>query len=309
MNNNLVKWYFDYAVQNKNGIASMYRIAKIPKKNGKVRTLEIPNRLLDLCQRDILSDLNIENNCSFYAAAYQKRKGIKNVVHCHTNKKLLLKLDIKNFFGSITADLIKERVFTSDIGFMLAELCCCNGHLPQGACTSPVISNLVMKDFDNALGSLCQKHNIQYSRYSDDMIFSGDFNPGWIIREVKTMLSRMNMELNYEKNVIAGRGKRQLVLGVVVNEKAQLPSEYRRKIRQEVYYCNKFGVRDHILKNNIEKYITKSEDGKEILSVNTNGYLRCLMGKISYAININPNDEKMMAYFNTVQKLQKEYGQ
>lgn len=300
-----VRWYFENVIQNKDDTVSMYRIAKIPKKNGKMRTLEIPNRLLACCQRNIQSDLNAENTCSLYAAAYQRGKGIKKVVHCHTNKKLLLKLDIKNFFGSITADLIKEKVFTSDIGFMLAELCCCNGHLPQGACTSPVISNLVMKDFDNALGSLCQKHNIQYSRYSDDMIFSGDFNPGWIIREVKELLDRMNMELNYEKNVIAGRGKRQLVLGVVVNEKAQLPYEYRRKIRQEVYYCNKYGARDHILRKNIEKYIKKSADGKEILSVDTKGYLCSLMGKISYAIHIDPTNEEMKAYFNAVKNLQK----
>ena len=119
------------------------------------------------------------------------------------------------------------------------------------------------------------------------------------------MLGRMNMELNYKKIVVAGRGRRQLVLGVVVNEKAQLPSEYRRKIRQEVYYCNKYGVRDHLLRKNIEKYIKKSADGKEILSVDTNGYLRCLMGKISYAIHIDPTNEEMKAYFNAVKNLQR----
>ena len=95
------------------------------------------------------------------------------------------------------------------------------------------------------------------------------------------------------------------MLGVVVNEKAQLPSEYRRKIRQEVYYCNKYGARDHILRRNIEKYIKKSADGKEILSVDTKSYLRSLMGKISYAMHIDPTNKEMKAYFNAVKNLQK----
>lgn len=294
----VIDWYS----KNRDKISEMYRIVKIPKRNGKVRTLEIPNPLIDSFQRTLQKGLSYSVDCSIFAEAYQEGKSIKNVAYLHANKKLLLKLDIKDFFGRITVDLIKNKVFNYETGDILAELCCCNEHLPQGACTSPIISNLVMKDFDNELGKFCAERNITFSRYSDDMIFSGDFNPGLIIRKVRELLRKSDMEINDEKTVIAGRGSRQMVLGVVVNEKIQLSSDYRRKIRQEVYYCSKYGVKNHIVKSNSEKYIIKDEQHK-ILWVNTTGYLRSLMGKINYALYINPNDSKMIEYRESVAAL------
>lgn len=288
--------------QNQDKIEKKYLTVKIPKKNGKLRTLEIPNPIIDSFQRMIKKYIPEHLICSHFSAAYQKGKNIKTVAQRHTNKKIILKLDIKDFFGHITVDLIKSKVFDCKEGYILAQLCCCNGHLPQGACTSPVISNLVMKDFDDELGYFCEERNITFSRYSDDMIFSGNFNPGAIIRKVKEMLHKMGMELNTEKTVIAGRGSRQMVLGIVVNEKMQASSDYRRKIRQEVYYCTKFGVANHIIKSNAETYIVRDENNK-ILQVNTIGYLRSLMGKIDYALYINPKDLNMAKYRERVSVL------
>lgn len=294
----VIDWYS----KNRDKISEMYQIVKIPKRNGKLRTLEIPNPLLDSFQHTLLKSLSYSAKCSPYASAYEKGKSIKLVAYLHADKKLLLKLDIKDFFGHITVDLIKNKVFNYETGDILAELCCCNGHLPQGACTSPIISNLVMKDFDDELGKFCTDRNITFSRYSDDMIFSGDFNPGLIIRKVRELLRKLDMEINDEKTVIAGRGSRQMVLGVVVNEKMQLSSDYRRKIRQEVYYCSKYGVKNHIVKSNSEKYIIRDEKNK-ILWINTTGYLRALMGKVKYALYINPQDLKMSEYYETVHRL------
>lgn len=161
-----------------------------------------------------------------------------------------------------------------------------------------------MKEFDDELGTFCRNCRIRFDRYSDDMIFSGDFNPGMIIRKVRTMLQEMGMELNNEKTVIAGRGSRQMVLGIVVNEKIQLSSDYRRKLRQEVYYCSKYGVENHIIKSNAEKYIIRDKKNG-ILRVNTTGYLMSLRGKINYALYINPDDLKMVEYRESVDALWK----
>ena len=116
------------------------------------------------------------------------------------------------------------------------------------------------------------------------------------------MLRELNMEINDEKTVIAGRGSQQMVLGVVVNEKMQLSSDYRRKIRKEIYYCSKYGVEDHIIASNTEKYIIRDEKHK-ILWVNTIGYLRSLIGKINYALYINPNDLNMVKYRDIISSL------
>ena len=291
----VINWYS----KNRDKLSEKYRVVKIPKRNGKLRTLEIPNPLLDSFQHTLLKVLSCGHKCSPYSNAYEKGKSIKLVAYLHSNKKLLLKLDIKDFFGHITVDLIKNKVFNYEKGDILAELCCYNGHLPQGACTSPIISNLVMKEFDDELGKFCTERNITFSRYSDDMIFSGDFNPGMVIRKVREMLCEMGMKINDEKTVIAGRSSRQMVLGVVVNEKMQLSSDYRRKIRKEVYYCSKYGVEDHIITSNAEKYIIRDEKN-QILWVNTIGYIRSLMGKINYALYINPNDLMMSEYRDSV---------
>lgn len=292
------KWYYE----NKDIIPEMYKTVKIPKRNGKLRTLEIPNALLNGCQGDIKKDLENVANCSCYAEAYQKGKSLKNTVNKHINQEILVKLDIKNFFGSITSELVKRNVFQGETGNFMAELCCYNGHLPQGACTSPIISNLVMKNFDDELGRFCEKHGINYSRYSDDMFFSGSFNPGMIIRKVKEMLKKLGMKLNNEKTIVAGHSSRQMVLGVIVNEKMQLPSEYRRQIRQEVYYCSKYGVINHIMKTNKEKYIERDQNN-DIIFVDIIRYLNSLIGKISYALYINPQDSKMADYYNTIHRL------
>ena len=296
----VIDWYS----KNRDNLPEMYRTVKIPKRNGKLRTLEIPNPILDSFQHNLLKGLSYCATCSPYASAYEKGRSIRRVAYRHANKKLLLKLDIKDFFGHITVDLIKNKVFNYEKGDILAELCCCNGHLPQGACTSPIISNLVMKDFDDELGAFCSKRNITFSRYSDDMIFSGDFNPGMVIKKVREMLREMGMQINDEKTIIAGRGSRQMVLGVVVNEKKQLSSEYRQKIRQEVYYCSKYGVEDHIIKSDAKKYMIRDKKN-QILRVDTTRYLRSLMGKINYALYINPDDLKMVEYRESVDALWK----
>ncbi len=287
----IVYWCY----KNKDKIPQMYRIGKIPKRNGQFRTLEIPDAGLAHCQKVIKEEWLDHLECSDYAVAYRKGKNIKNTLFMHENQRLVLKLDIKNFFGSITENMVKNKVFNCESGDVLTKLCCFNNHLPQGACTSPVISNLVMKDFDEKLGEFCKKRHIRFCRYSDDMIFSGDFNPGEIIREVRKMLKEMNMELNAEKTVIASKGSQQKVLGVVVNEKMQLSSDYRRKIRQEIYYCNKYGVKNHIINSNNEKYIARDEKNN-IRFVDTEGYVKSLAGKISYALFINPRDLKMSEY-------------
>lgn len=298
MNYQLQIWLYE----NKDQIPNMYRTVKIPKKNGKLRMLEIPTALLNHCQCDIKEHLENMANCSCYAEAYQKGKSLKNIVNKHINQKILLKLDIKNFFGSITPELVTRNVFPDKTENYMTELCCCNGHLPQGACTSPIISNLVMKNFDDELGKFCEEHRINYSRYSDDMIFSGNFNPGMIIRKVKEMLKKLGMKLNNEKTIVAGRSSRQMVLGVIVNEKMQLPCEYRRQIRQEVYYCSKYGVTNHIVASNKEKYIERDQNNG-IVFVDAFRYVRSLLGKISYALYINPQDSKMVNYYNTINSL------
>ena len=238
-----------YCISNK--VENNYKIYKIKKKNGKYRTIYEPKPLLKHIQKQIL--INILNNKSIskHAKAYHKGISLKDNAIPHVNKAIILKLDIKNFFENISFLDIYDSSFSIEyfpksVGMLLTHLCTYDEHLTQGTPTSAYISNLVMKDFDDILGAWCEERKISYTRYSDDMTFSGDFNPSEIIKKVKKMLNKLGLQLNKDKIHVVNKSSNQSVTGIVVNEKLQASSKYRKKIRQEVYYIKKYGLKSHL---------------------------------------------------------------
>ena len=191
---------------------------------------------------------------------------------------------MKNFFPSIKSGSVLS-VFLS-MGYnlptavFLTRLCCLRESLPQGAPTSAYLSNLVMRHFDEQISAYCMERKIRYTRYADDLTFSGDFDVAALLYRIDGELKYLHLRRNPQKLKVMRGGDRQKTTGIVVNEKQQLPREYRMKIRQEVHYIQKFGLDDHLT------HIGESRAH----------YLQHLMGKIEYALFINPKDEKMKAY-------------
>ena len=262
-----------------------YNVIRIPKKNGDRRILMVPDDLLKHIQKNILHHILSGFEVSTCAQAYQKGASVLKNASVHTGKRLVLKLDIKDFFGTISFPMILKsafplKYFPLPVGTMLTALCCCQEFLPQGAPTSPAISNLVMKPFDEYMKRWCAKRGISYSRYCDDMTFSGDFLPGPVIRKAEGFLNAMGFFLNEEKTRVLSCHRRQSVTGIVVNEKVQASADYRRKVRQEVYYCLKFGVKSHLKMT--------GRAGKD--SEEEQRYLFSLLGKIRYLLYIKPED-------------------
>jgi retron-type reverse transcriptase len=244
----------------------------------------VPDYMLMRIQRNILHHILDGYAVSGCATAYHKGAGVVSNARVHTGKNVVVKLDIKDFFGSISFPMVLKsafpvRYFPPAVGTMLTALCCCNEFLPQGAPTSPAVSNLVMKDFDEFINKWCGNKGISYTRYCDDMTFSGDFNPGLVIRKVSGFLNAMGFELNEAKTRILYRNGRQSVTGIVVNEKLQVSGDYRRKLRQEIFYCLKYGVKSHL------------ERSKSDLRVPESQYLLSLIGRIQYVLLINPEDQ------------------
>ena len=264
-----------------NNIENNYKVFKIKKSNGSFRKIYEPNGTLKHIQRQILKNILENKKISKYATAYQKGKSLKDNVKIHVGKKIILKLDIKNYFDSISFYSIYDNCFSIEyfpkgIGMLLTYLCTYNGYLPQGAPTSAYISNLVMKDFDDELGNWCDKNNISYTRYSDDMTFSGNFNPNLVIKKVKEMLFKLGFELNKKKIHIIKQNQQQKITGIVVNEKTQVERKYRKEIRKEIYYIKKYGIDSHLNRINCsdkEKYLNK------------------LYGRILFVLQINNNQE------------------
>lgn len=281
-----------------NNIEKNYKIYKIKKHNGKYRTIYEPNSILKQIQKQILVNILNNKSISKYAKAYHKGIQLKDNAIPHINKEIILKLDIKNFFDNISfLDIYNScfpiEYFPKSVGMILTYLCTYDNHLTQGSPTSAYISNLVMKEFDEELGNWCDSMNISYTRYSDDMTFSGNFNSSELIAKIRKMLYKLGLELNNDKIHIINKSSSQNVTGIVVNEKIQVNIKYRNKIRQEIYYIKKFGLSSHLKKCDI--------------NIDSKKYLNILYGKILYVLQINKNDKEFIKYKQFIKNLKRQF--
>jgi len=280
-----------------NSIQKHYHLVKIPKGNGEYRQLSVPDEFLKVIQRRINDRLLADEEISPYATAYRKGGSTKVNASPHAGNEVLLKLDIRHFFDGLIYPIVKEKAFPAEKyseqnRILLSLLCVGTDALPQGAPTSPTISNIIMRDFDNKIGDWCLERGICYTRYCDDMTFSGnDFEPSEVIKLVKDELWSMGLIINKKKTVVVGKGQRHAVTGIVVNEKVSVNSEYKRKIRQEMHYCMKYGVDSHL---------------KSIASEKTKcSYVSNLLGRINYVISVEPDNGKMREYKEWLQDFYK----
>ena len=261
-----------------------YRRFEVKKKNGSTRYLEEPLPSLKEIQCWILKNILYEVPVSRFAKAYVPKRDLLDNVKYHKNKESVISLDIEIFFTSIQRISI-EQIFlglgySSNISNLLSKLCCCNETLPQGAPTSPYLSNIFLVHFDSILSVYCRLNNIRYTRYADDIILSGEIDAPSAIEFVRMELFKIGLTLNEQKIKVMGKNFRQIVTGIVVNSVIQTPKKQRDKIRQEIYYIKRFTLEGHLKKTNNKRA----------------NYVKHLIGKINFALFINPLDNEMQAY-------------
>ena len=282
-----------YAVSN--SPHNFYHCYQISKKNGGKRSISepLPTNLKEI-QRWILENILYRFEVSPYAKAYIKDKSIKDNVRFHRRQRKVLSLDVKNFYDHLTDwmvyQLFIEVGYSESVAMMLTNLCCLEGSLPQGAPTSAALSNILMKDFDYKIGAFCKMYKIRFTRYADDMTFSGDFDEVKVISFVRKSLKDLQLTINDAKTRVRKQGQQQEVTGIVVNYKPQLAKSVRKGIRKDVYYINKYGLQSHL------KYVQEERSN----------YLEHLFGLINYALFINPNDEEMKRYKIDIKYLMKK---
>jgi retron-type reverse transcriptase len=269
-----------------NNIEKHYRTVLIPKSDGSKRKLSVPDLILKRVQRAIADTILTQYPVSRYAKAYKYGSNVQQNARPHVGKKKLLKLDIEGFFDHILYSRVKETVFFEEkfapsIRTLLTMLCYYKESLPQGAPTSPAITNIIMYDFDETVGAFCRERGIAYTRYCDDMTFSGEFDEREIIAFVKGELYKLGLFLKTRKTAVIPATKRQTVTGIVVNEKINVTKEYKKKIRQEIYFIRKFGLDGHLDR------IGRSDKEQYILS---------LKGRVAFVLQTVPNDSEFSGY-------------
>ncbi|MBW4361393.1 reverse transcriptase family protein [Flavobacterium taihuense] len=273
---------------------SFYRNFEIVKKNGSKRLISEPLPSLKEIQLWILKNILYKIPVSPVAKAYKPNVRIIENLKFHRNQPKVLTLDLKNFFPSIKINAIKN-IFI-DLGYskfvsrLLAKLCTKEDALPQGAPTSPYLSNLIFKKADALIFDFCKQRKIRYTRYADDLCFSGDFNEEELLEKVTDIVEDMNFSINKSKTKLMLPNTRQTVIGIVVNEKPQVVFHKRNALRQAVYYIKKFGLNEH-------------QECKGILQ---NNYLEHLLGKINFVLQINPKDTEFRNYKDFLIDLKKK---
>jgi retron-type reverse transcriptase len=234
-----------------------YRTIEIPKNNGSgTRTLSLPSIDLKYLQRWILNHILYKVKAHEYAIGFVAGKSTVENARYHINQEYVLKMDIKDFFSSISGGrvygLFKSMGYSPNVALTLTNLCIYNNSLPQGAPTSPYISNLICRKLDQRLKLLCQKRKLRYSRYADDITISGGKKVKKTISYVKKIMEEEGFRSNESKTKLIYKSIRQQVTGIVVNEKLSIPKTMYKSLRQDIYYMKKFGVSSHLDKKGLQ---------------------------------------------------------
>jgi retron-type reverse transcriptase len=235
-----------------------YREFHIAKRGGGTRTILAPDEPLKAVQRRILHRLLRGLRAHPCATGFERGHSIVTNALPHVGQDVVIRLDLRDFFQSTSATRVESYFraigWDAQAAALLARICTHDGSLPQGAPTSPRLSNLVNWRLDARLFALAQSAGAAYSRYADDITFSArvelvkrmrDLNPKTLL-PVHTQTSRINdlifatkrivAEEGYELHTvkklrIARRHDRQMVTGLVVNARPNLPRALRRKLR------------------------------------------------------------------------------
>ena len=260
----------------------LYRKVEIPKRNGGVRKLSVPMPYLAMLQQRILHGFLGHFPVSSYATAYRKGVDLGENAAPHCGKRYLLKLDLEDFFGSITFPMVYQAAFgpsrfPKQIGTMLTALCCYKDCLPQGACTSPALSNLVMKWIDETLGAWCEKRGVSYTRYCDDLTFSADRPLYDVYNKAVSLLESRGFTVNESKTRFITRAGRQTVTGLVVNEKTGVAADYKRRLRQELHYAVTYGIADAAARVQFEG--------------TPRNYAHRLLGQLNFVLRFDPQNQ------------------
>ncbi|MCO3055253.1 RNA-directed DNA polymerase [Pseudomonas aeruginosa] len=249
-------YYAYYLPENKK-----YASFKIKKRGGGERLIEAPVKGLKDIQREVVR--KFEDNFKPRACVYSyvKGRGIVENADIHDLQRWILRIDLKDFFHSITQKRV-AGIFSSppfmlspDAARTLSFICTKDGRLTQGAPSSPFLSNLVCRGLDYRLKELAAKNKCYYTRYADDIFFSNsgaifprslaerlEDNSLKIGDELINIIQGAGFSINENKAFLRSRAERQIVTGLVVNKKVNVPKEFIRSVRAALYSWEKFGL-------------------------------------------------------------------
>lgn len=310
-----------------------YKEFSIKKKNGGERIILSPNPSLKLIQRTLNFILSLIYEPREYVTGFVKNRNIVENAKLHVGKKYVFNIDLENFFPSIELHRVKAVLKLppfdlkddkrEKLAFLMANLCChvednekeilpkytnkngsidatyldelkTRAFLPQGAPTSPVLSNIICQKLDRRLNGLAKKTGAKYSRYADDITFSCDadvFNKAFKT-EMRRIVTDQNFIINESKVRLKGIGYKQEVTGLTVNEKVNVSKKYVRDVRAMLNNIEKLGLPEAE-----QRFFTFYTAGKGHVKKSKPSMLLVLWGKLQFLSMVRGKDDAMVVKY------------
>lgn len=226
-----------------------YHTVEIPKRRGGVRSLTVPSDTMKWVQRgllQVLTHLFPRHRC---AVGFERGESPLTHARHHVRKRFVYVVDIEDFFPSITWARIYGMMqaypfeLPPHAARVLANLATYDGALPQGAPSSPILANLLCRKLDSRLFKWARTNGYQYSRYADDLAFSTnkDEFPVSDRKFIEQVIQEEGFSINSEKCRLMPYSRRQMVTGLIVNKKPNLPRSYVRGLRALLHNVERHG--------------------------------------------------------------------
>ncbi|WP_267403537.1 MULTISPECIES: reverse transcriptase family protein [unclassified Chryseobacterium] len=288
---------------------SLYKFYQIKKKNGRgYRQIVVPYSNIRYIQNFIKTEILDKIIINEHATGFVKGKSILDNARAHKNQEEILNVDLFKFFDSITErriyGIFKSLGYAKNLALDFAKLTTVklpeeylntfkdqefklyreivkanDCVLPQGAPTSPILSNLVANRLDFRLSRLANKLGVNYSRYADDITFSGNYDETPTFKLLSKIIIDEGFRINWKKAKISKKGRLQLVTGLTVSNDVHVHRKFKKEVKKHIYGCLNFGVESHI------HYIQKGD---------VRFYKEWLLGKIYYINSIEPEYAKKL---------------
>lgn len=292
---------------NPNHVFHRYHQFKIRKKSGGFRQITAPrNQSFMILLQTINEILNAMYTPSKYAMGFTERRSVVTNAAGHKGQNYVFNIDLKDFFPSIEQGRVLKRLtlapfnFSPQIALVISGLCSMRVKreqvleskqhdldkqftyvLPQGAPTSPIITNMICDTLDRRLAGLAKRFGLHYTRYADDITFSSMHyvyaKDGEFRKELVRIICGQGFSINDAKTRLQKLGSRQEVTGIIVSEKLNITKKYIREIRSLLYIWEKYGYTDAM-----SRFLPKYKAEKGHVKKGNPNLTNVLDGKLMY---------------------------
>ncbi|ANV88191.1 reverse transcriptase domain-containing protein [Picosynechococcus sp. PCC 7117] len=289
--------------------SARYRSFQIKKRSGGFRKIDTPIKSLKIIQQklsQVLYSVYQEKSC---VHGFVVNKDIISNARAHTKKDFVLNIDLENFFGTINFGRVRGLFIgepynlPQDVATMIANICCYNNQLPQGAPTSPIISNMICERLDRKLQQFARKYKLFYTRYADDITLSAtrkeipsslatvspeNRNKIELGDELQKIIYENGFSINHKKTRIAYSDQSQKVTGLIVNKTVNVPRKYIRDVRAALHDWDKNGY-----SKAQEKYHLKYAKQPSLQSKDSPSLHDSLRGSIEFIGHVRGRKDKV----------------